>query len=440
MMKLSRSNHGSSGYEFRATIRIQQGPGFSTFLLETTMGSFGSKTGNQTKAASCFITILRLALLLLQVSRCSTFLSRTRGHRSSCRAFSIADDPRAVPHSAASASLSREDVRCGSQWKRGRRPQSSHRRRVSFVSTRCCATTPTDTDENSQQAEQDEEGKNDPLSDVVAKRQEGEDEGKSESDAPPYFVEQRHQEDEDEGESGVVEKRPGAPPVAVHHTAIKTANITNAIQFYGLLGFDVTCRFRAGPARAAWLELGSADDVNGTAQGLKTRLELIEIPGYMLNQGLTSPGSSPGRPRAINLMERQDLLGYNHLALDVTSQIGLRNISIPSQTLGNVSSEGNETQSSRSDAKWNHQHLPVSLSGWISQLNATSVQTFGKSLRVALMPQQQLIGRDVYELAFLYDADGCLVELLNLQGRSLAKDIASGWEPWGGTSFLGSIR
>ena len=176
----------------------------------------------------------------------------------------------------------------------------------------------------------------------------------------------------------------------VHHTAIKTRNITLAIQFYGLLDFEVTTRFRAGPAKAAWLEQ------QGTASTV-TRLELIEVPSHILNE------AEGQRCRAIDFMQRQDLLGMNHFALDVTG-------SIKSQAL-------------------------ESLSEWMDKLNEKSLKEFGKNLRIALSPRQQMIGRSVYELAFLYDADGALVELLNKQ-NDLPQEIDSGWEPVGGFNLL----
>ncbi len=52
-------------------------------------------------------------------------------------------------------------------------------------------------------------------------------------------------------------------------------------------------------------------------------------------------------------------------------------------------------------------------------------------------PKQQIIGRQVYELAFLYDADGCLIELLHLQNE-LPQQLDSGWDPWDGTGFVGN--
>jgi len=188
----------------------------------------------------------------------------------------------------------------------------------------------------------------------------------------------------------------------IHHTAVKTRNITTAVQFYSLLGYTVACRFRAGPARAAWLELPTTPGSSGMInQPCAARLELIEVPAYLLQE---APGM---RARALDLMAQQQILGYNHVALDVTRQMRSQNVTL--------------------------------LSTWMEQLNQRSVEMFQRKLRIALQPRQQIIGRQVYELAFLYDADGCLVELLYLQGE-LPQNLESGWEPWNGEVFLGETR
>ena len=79
-------------------------------------------------------------------------------------------------------------------------------------------------------------------------------------------------------------------------------------------------------------------------------------------------------------------------------------------------------------------------------LDDRSRQQFNKTMRLALPPFQQRIGSSVYELAFVYDADGCLVEFLHCvtEGESAAAvsadgvddDMASGWKPWDGKGFV----
>ena len=199
------------------------------------------------------------------------------------------------------------------------------------------------------------------------------------------------QQEEDNGNGKSVQQH----PLVMHHTAIRTRNITTAIQFYTLLGFETTAKFRAGPARAAWLEQ--------TGEGFigNSRLELIEIPSYILNE----PDGM--KKRAIDLVTKSDLLGQNHFALDVTDSIKRQ--------------DGVET-----------------LDDWIDGLNQKSLKEFGKTLRIAVKPEQRLIGTSVYELAFLYDADGALVELLSKQ-TDLKQNMSSGWDPWDGKGFAGSL-
>jgi catechol 2,3-dioxygenase-like lactoylglutathione lyase family enzyme len=183
---------------------------------------------------------------------------------------------------------------------------------------------------------------------------------------------------------------PGSP-LFLHHTAIKTRNITLAIQFYSLLGFDVTTKFRTGPAKAAWLEHEASKN---------SRLELIEVPSYMLNE------PEGMKKRALDLATRQEFLGINHFALDVSNSMRESGLS--------------------------------TLSEWIDGLNTKSLETFGKTLRIALAPQQQIIDSSVYELAFIYDADGSLIELL-CKGKDLPQQVEDGWVPWDGKDFIGAF-
>ena len=192
----------------------------------------------------------------------------------------------------------------------------------------------------------------------------------------------------------------------IHHTAVKTRNITMAIKFYSLLGFEPTAKFKAGPARAAWLEQQSTSPTtidttkNSTAV---SRIELIEVPPWILKEpvGMTR--------RAIDLFENQEYLGHNHLALDVTSSI-----------------DANKTDLESSLLLRNHTFL---LSAWMETLNEKSLQLFRKTLRVALEAEQFMVGNVVYERAFIYDADGALIELLH-RAAELPQHIdpMSGWE------------
>jgi catechol 2,3-dioxygenase-like lactoylglutathione lyase family enzyme len=176
----------------------------------------------------------------------------------------------------------------------------------------------------------------------------------------------------------------------IHHTAIKTRNMTVALNFYSLLGFEASVKFRAGPAKAAWLHQPNAPPGG-------SRLELIEVPSFLLGEPQGTTFKAP------DLIQQQAILGQNHLALDVTESIKSLKLE--------------------------------SITEWLACLNQTSIDTFGKTLRIAVEPYQTMIGKGVYELAFLYDADGALIELLHLQ-TELEQTVSSGWDPTETIEFL----
>jgi hypothetical protein len=197
-----------------------------------------------------------------------------------------------------------------------------------------------------------------------------------------------------------------------------------AISFYSLFGYETEYKFRAGPARAAWLTLSSSPQSkdNYDTSYHNNRIELIEVPSYMLRNDYRAPDL---------LISRPDILGYNHIAIDVTHQIHW-----PSKEK-NASSSSSITTSI--DAPQVASTVPSSslLTTYIQQLNDTSIQRFNKTLRMALFPpQQQMIGPHIYEIAFVYDADGSLIELLYCTPHKLQQNISSGWEPWDSTTFL----
>lgn len=167
----------------------------------------------------------------------------------------------------------------------------------------------------------------------------------------------------------------------VHHVAIKTRDIEIAIKFYSLLDFEVETKFLAGNVRAAWLR----QKASGKAA---VRLELIEVPGHMLSE------SPQIRRRAIDLVDRQELLGLNHYAIDVSNSMARKNMNMLNQ--------------------------------WVEHLNKKSKEKFGKTLRIAVEPFEQMIGQNLYQLAFIYDADGAIIELIYLQ-RKFSQEMISGW-------------
>jgi catechol 2,3-dioxygenase-like lactoylglutathione lyase family enzyme len=188
-----------------------------------------------------------------------------------------------------------------------------------------------------------------------------------------------------------------------HHIALKTRNIENAINFYSLLGFRVESKFIADPARAAWL-IHRSDSEKDVRRSIASRIELLEVPPYMLDE------PEGMKRQALDLSQRVELLGLNHFALDVTHNIP--------KTL---------EESDRGTACELYQ-----LKEWLDDVNQESIAKFGRALRIAMEPTKRRIGREVYEMAFIYDADGVLVELLN-HVRTVEDDTNNddGWGEWG---------
>jgi hypothetical protein len=110
------------------------------------------------------------------------------------------------------------------------------------------------------------------------------------------------------------------------------------------------------------------------------------------------------------LTKRKELLGLNHFALDVTHNIP--------QSVDASSPPGTACEL-------------YQLKEWMDDLNQLWIEKFGKSLRIALPLTKRMIGREVYEMVFSYNADGALLELLNHLG-TLRQEVEDGWELWDG--------
>lgn len=142
----------------------------------------------------------------------------------------------------------------------------------------------------------------------------------------------------------------------MHHASIRTADIHQAIAFYSLLGFEMETQFTAGITLACWMT------------GLDGRIELLQIP---------EPHSAP------DCFHDEHYTGYYHLSFDLTETVD-------------------------------------SLPNWLESLEtrfAEAHQTESASiapLKVLLPPQQQMIGDQVYEVAFIADADGLPLEFLRM--------------------------
>jgi catechol 2,3-dioxygenase-like lactoylglutathione lyase family enzyme len=236
-----------------------------------------------------------------------------------------------------------------------------------------------------------------------------------------------------------------------HHVAIKVCNITNAINFYSLLGFTVETKFITGPARAAWLiqnqqqqqyyytqekdEVDNNNNKHHQAAQVGFRIELIEVPSYMLQQQQQQQ-QQQRRHRAIDLMTHVTLLGLNHLALDVTYNC------IQSQ-------QRQQQQQQQQQELMGGEQSQYQLQEWIHDINTTSIKTYNKTIQYAtpittLHITKRIIGKQVYEIAFIYDADGTIIELVYycgdisppLNSNTTNPAMADGWEPWDGIGFV----
>ncbi|MGB7439441.1 MAG: VOC family protein [Coleofasciculaceae cyanobacterium] len=146
----------------------------------------------------------------------------------------------------------------------------------------------------------------------------------------------------------------------LHHTSIRTANIHRAIAFYKKLGFSVCERFNAGITLACWLE------------GSGGRIELIQIP----------------EPQpAADAFGNEHYVGYYHLSFDITNS-------------------------------------STDLPSWLDSLRQSFAEASSQNpeqfqpLKILLEPTQQIIGEQVYEVAFIADTDGLPLEFLRVLGKN----------------------
>ena len=145
----------------------------------------------------------------------------------------------------------------------------------------------------------------------------------------------------------------------MHHASIRTADIHRAIAFYELLGFSIQERFTAGVTLACWME------------GLGGRIELMQVP----------------EPKpASDAFGDEHYTGYYHLSFDLSDHT-------------------------------------ASLPNWLEALCQRFDQAVEGNpdqiapLTVLLEPCQQMIGAQVYEVAFLADADGLPLEFIRRMGN-----------------------
>lgn len=142
----------------------------------------------------------------------------------------------------------------------------------------------------------------------------------------------------------------------MHHASIRTTDIHQAIAFYTLLGFVLEEQFTAGITLACWMT------------GLGGRIELLQVP---------EPRAAP------DCFYDEHYTGYYHLSFDLSA-------------------------------------VTDSLADWLSALenrfhdiHQESPET-ALALKILLPPQQQMIGNQVYEVAFVADMDGLPLEFLRI--------------------------
>ena len=140
----------------------------------------------------------------------------------------------------------------------------------------------------------------------------------------------------------------------MHHVSIRTADIRRALVFYEALGYQVVERFTAGITLACWIE------------GFGGRVELIEVP---------QPVHCP------DPFGDEGYVGYYHLSLDVGDRA-------------------------------------AALGPWLQDLGDRLRAAGAAAPPTLLAPCQQAIGTQIYEVAFIADADGLPIELLRRLGQN----------------------
>jgi len=144
----------------------------------------------------------------------------------------------------------------------------------------------------------------------------------------------------------------------MHHVSIRTGDIYKAMAFYEQLGFKVSERFTTGYTLACWME------------GLGGRIELIQIPQH--------------KP-APDAFADEHYVGYYHLSFDLTE-------------------------------------ITPDLPTWLENLQKKLAMVNQlPPLKVLLEPTQQQIGDQVWEVAFIADADELPVEFIRLLTSKMEK-------------------
>ncbi len=145
----------------------------------------------------------------------------------------------------------------------------------------------------------------------------------------------------------------------LHHISIRTADIHRSIAFYECLGFTISERFTTGYTLACWMT------------GLSGRIELIQIP---------EPKPAP------DAFNDEHYVGYYHLSFDLTE-------------------------------------LTPDLTSWLVDLSNRLRSVELSAPQILLAPTQQIIGAQVYEVAFLADPDSLPLEFIRRSSTTYADSL-----------------
>ena len=188
--------------------------------------------------------------------------------------------------------------------------------------------------------------------------------------------------------------------VRPHHTALWVKNITTSAAFYSLFGFEEERRFKAGPARAVWLQwqpspsLESAEESSAVHLANDYHLELIEVPPYVASNSAPPAAVASAVDAECGSETRLAHTGMNHFALDVSEECRLQGGGLPA---------------------------------FLRNLNERSEVVYDRSIRLIVAPHERIIGQDVFEVGYIADPDGVLLELLSCAADPILHALEPSW-------------
>ena len=147
-----------------------------------------------------------------------------------------------------------------------------------------------------------------------------------------------------------------------------------------------------------------------------SRIELIEVTSHMYSEE---------RKKKMSFNDESSL-GLNHYALDVTSYIQFLN----ENKLFSKSSKSIIMDDEEDLVKDEEEY---GLDQFLEYVEQKSIQKYDKKLRMVALPTQQVIRNQIYEIAYMYDADGAIIKLVNFLKEVEVTDVvddhdADDWE------------